>query len=85
MINTLNSCSISINFWKTKFFFVPVDEIIGNGYDLSINRYKQVVYKEMTYISPEKIINGTDNELGLKQLLAQRVELLKELEQELIW
>ena len=32
-------------------FFVPVDEIIQNGYDLSINKYKKVEYKPVEYPS----------------------------------
>lgn len=32
-----------------KAFFVPKDEIQANGYDLSINRYKEVEYEEVEY------------------------------------
>ncbi|MBR2408449.1 MAG: SAM-dependent DNA methyltransferase [Lachnospiraceae bacterium] len=32
-----------------KSFFVPKDEIVGNEYDLSINKYKQVEYKAVEY------------------------------------
>ncbi len=32
---------------KENFFFVPKEEIIGNNYDLSINRYKEDVYEEV--------------------------------------
>ncbi|TVQ53955.1 MAG: SAM-dependent DNA methyltransferase [Spirulina sp. DLM2.Bin59] len=37
-------------------FFVPRDEIAANGYDLSINRYKEVVYEEVVYESPRAIL-----------------------------
>ncbi len=37
-------------------FFVPADEIRDNKYDLSINRYKKIEYKEVEYESPKKII-----------------------------
>ncbi len=37
-------------------FFVPVSEIINNDYDLSINRYKEVVYEEVTYDEPQVIL-----------------------------
>ncbi|MGJ8648332.1 MAG: type I restriction-modification system subunit M [Marinomonas colpomeniae] len=37
-------------------FFVPVSEIIGNDYDLSINRYKEVVYEEVSYDEPQVIL-----------------------------
>ena len=32
-------------------FFVPKQEIVDNGYDLSINKYKQTVYVEKKYPS----------------------------------
>ena len=37
-------------------FLVPKAEIAENGYDLSINRYKEVVYKEVEYDPPLKIL-----------------------------
>lgn len=37
-------------------FFVDVEEIIGNGYDLSINKYKEVVYEEVKYDAPSVIL-----------------------------
>ncbi|CAB3714263.1 type I restriction-modification system subunit M [Achromobacter kerstersii] len=37
-------------------FLVPKDELTGNDYDLSINRYKQVVHEVVEYESPAKII-----------------------------
>ncbi|RJR08461.1 SAM-dependent DNA methyltransferase [Candidatus Parcubacteria bacterium] len=37
-------------------FFVPVEEIRKNKYDLSINRYKEIVYEEIEYDPPKKII-----------------------------
>lgn len=38
-------------------FFVPVDEIIANDYDLSINKYKEVVYEQVEY-EPTDVIIG---------------------------
>jgi type I restriction enzyme M protein len=37
-------------------FYVPVDEIIKNDWDLSINRYKEVVYEEVKYDTPKVIL-----------------------------
>lgn len=37
-------------------FFVPLAEIQANNYDLSINRYKEVIHEEKTYEKPEAII-----------------------------
>ncbi len=39
-----------------KSFFVPKDEIIENGYDLSINKYKKTVYVAETYPPTSEII-----------------------------
>ena len=54
-------------------FMVPVEEIRENGYDLSINRYKEIVYEEIEYDSPKKIITDIqkiekDIQKGLKEL-----------------
>jgi type I restriction enzyme M protein len=39
-----------------KSFLVPVADIVANDWDLSINRYKEVVYEEVTYAAPSTII-----------------------------
>ncbi len=41
-------------------FMVPVKEIIDNEYDLSINRYKEIVYEEVKYAPPKKIIGDLE-------------------------
>ena len=38
-------------------FFVPVEEIVANDYDLSINKYKEVVYEAVQY-EPTDVIMG---------------------------
>lgn len=38
-------------------FLVPAEEIRDNGYDLSINRYKEVVYEEVVYEKPTPILS----------------------------
>ena len=40
-----------------KSFFVPLDEIVENEYDLSLNRYKEIVYEEVEYEEPQKILS----------------------------
>jgi type I restriction enzyme M protein len=55
-------------------FLVPKAEIAGNDYDLSINRYKQVVYEEVQHASPKKIL------ADLKKLEAEIVRGMEELE-----
>lgn len=57
-----------------KSFFVPVAEIRANNYDLSINRYKETVFEEKTYDTPDAIITE------IKQLDKERAESLKKLE-----
>ena len=37
-------------------FLVPRAEIAGNDYDLSINRYKEVVYEAVEYDPPKVIL-----------------------------
>ena len=37
-------------------FFVDVEEIMENDYDLSINRYKEIVYEEVEYPHPTEIM-----------------------------
>ena len=54
-------------------FLVPKDEIASNDYDLSINRYKEVVYEEVQYDPPKEIVQNLKNlekeiDQGLKDL-----------------
>ena len=54
-------------------FLVPKQEIVDNGYDLSINKYKQVEYKPVEYPPTSEILselNALEQELskGLKEL-----------------
>lgn len=55
-------------------FLVPKAEIIANDYDLSINRYKEVVYEEVQYENPRDII------AAIKDLDAKRQAAILELE-----
>jgi type I restriction enzyme M protein len=41
---------------KRKAFSAPREEIAKNGYDLSINRYKESEYEEIVYYSPMVLI-----------------------------
>lgn len=54
-------------------FFVPVDEIRSNNYDLSINKYKETVYEQKHYDAPAVILERLDN-LDL-EILNTRKEL----------
>lgn len=55
-------------------FFVPADEIRENDFDLSINKYKEIVYEPIEYDPPEVILDRIDqleNEIQ-KELLELR-------------
>jgi len=58
---------------KKKHFFVPMEEIRNNDYDLSISKYQEIEYEEVEYEKPgilkEKIL-GIENEIvkGLEEL-----------------
>jgi len=54
-------------------FLVPKSEIVKNDYDLSINRYKEIVYQEVQYVSAFTIIDE------IEQLDGERVEMLNRL------
>ena len=46
---------------KEQSFLVPVDEIREKGYDLSINKYKEVEREVVTYDAPEVILERITN------------------------
>ncbi|WP_238567139.1 hypothetical protein [Jejuia pallidilutea] len=55
-------------------FTVPFEEIKANDWDLSINRYKEMVYEEIEYEKPETLI------AQIKDLDKQRNDALLNLE-----
>jgi len=61
-----------------KSFLVPLKEIQDNKYDLSINRYKEVVYEEKTYEEPTAII------AQIEDLDTERKALMEELKELLV-
>ena len=60
-------------------FMVPKQEIIDNGYDLSINKYKKTEYKPIEYPPTEQILKEI-MELN-QQIMRETEELSKLLEQ----
>lgn len=60
-------------------FMVPVEEIRDNGYDLSINKYKEIVYEKVEY-EPTSVILGKINalEAEIQQELTELQKMLKE-------
>ncbi len=61
-----------------KSFFVEVQEIIENGYDLSINKYKKVEYVPIEYPPTEQIMAELHElEMEITKGLAELEEMLK--------
>ncbi|WP_303211289.1 class I SAM-dependent DNA methyltransferase, partial [uncultured Clostridium sp.] len=60
-------------------FFVPVDEIRENGYDLSINKYKEIEYEEVHYDSPQEImLRIRELELNITTGIEELAEMIGE-------
>jgi type I restriction enzyme M protein len=59
-----------------KSFLVPFVDIQANDWDLSINRYKEVVYDEVTYAQPSVIIQDIKN---LQEENKQQLLILEEM------
>ena len=59
-----------------KSFFVPKDEIVGNDYDLSINKYKKTEYKPVEYAPTSQILAELDE---LEAEIVNGLEELKEM------
>lgn len=60
-------------------FFVAKDEIVANDYDLSINKYKEVVYEKVEYESTDVIIGKIEEiESQIQNELAELKKLLNE-------
>jgi type I restriction enzyme M protein len=55
-------------------FVVPLKEIQDNNYDLSINRYKEVIHQEKVYQKPEALI------IKIAELDKERSVLMQELQ-----
>jgi len=56
---------------KANCFFVPIEEIKENNYDLSISRYKEIEYEEVVYEEPEVIKHKI---LELEKKIAETLE-----------
>lgn len=61
-------------------FFVPLEEIVSNDYDLSINKYKEVVYEKIEYPPTAEILANI--EAIEKQIAVEMAELKKLLGEE---
>ena len=73
IINRFHALKKEANRSRTdQSFLVPFDEIKGNDWDLSINRYKEIVYEEVEYAPPAEIIAEIEA-LDLERAEALRV------------
>lgn len=59
-------------------FFVPKADIVANEYDLSINRYKEIVYEKIDYQKPSVLIEQ------IKELDKKRQQAMEELEKAIL-
>lgn len=76
IIERFNNLEGEVNRKRTEqSFFVPVEEIRENGYDLSINKYKEIEYEEVVYDEPKVILER------VKVLEEEIVEDINELEE----
>ena len=57
-------------------FCVPKADIVANEYDLSINRYKEIVYEEIDHPAPSEILDELD---AIEAEIAQGITELREM------
>ena len=78
IINRFNNLAGEKDRMRTEqSFFVPVDEIVANDYDLSINKYKEVVYEQVEYEPTEVIIDKIEKiEAEIQTEMAELKKLL---------
>lgn len=70
------TCSHNYADRTSQSFLVPVKEIKDNDWDLSINRYKEIVYEEVEYDAPQVILDR------IAKLAEEREGLMKKLERD---
>ena len=54
LLRRIKTCERS--WWRAQSFCVPKAEIAANGYDLSLNRYKEVVHEEVEHLPPLEVL-----------------------------
>jgi type I restriction enzyme M protein len=61
-----------------KSFLVPVDEIRSNDYDLSINKYKEIVREKVQYEKPEVLLGEAEKLIGeVQKAIGELKEMMK--------
>lgn len=77
IIARFNKMDEEVNRKRTEqSFLVDVDEIRKNGYDLSINKYKEVEYEAVEYPKPQEIISKI---MTLEEEIKQGIEELEKM------
>lgn len=66
----------NLNDRKGKCFFVSIEEIVENDYDLSISRYKEIVYEEVEYEPPLVILDKIE---GLQKEIDGNIKELRQM------
>ena len=75
IINRFHNLEAEVDRKKTEqSFFVDKAEIVDKDYDLSINRYKEIVYEKVEYDPPEVILDRLDK---LSQDINSKMEELR--------
>lgn len=59
---------------EDKWFWVEKEEIANNGYDLSINKYKEIEYEEVVYEKPEVILDKIE---ALEKSILEDIAVIK--------
>ena len=62
--------------FSKKHFFVPIEEIEKNDFDLSISKYKKIEYEEPTYRKPKVILK--EMKKTIKEIDKEILELEKQ-------
>jgi len=68
--------SSSDNDRRAQYFFVPKKEIVENGYDLSISKYKEYVFEELEYRDPALLFAELEE---LEAIIQTELKTLKDL------
>lgn len=69
------TCTHDYSDRTSQSFLVPVKEIKANNWDLSINRYKEIVYEEVEYDAPKVILERISKIDDERRLLIKKLEL----------
>ena len=58
-------------------FCIPKDNVVAQNYDLSLNRYREIIYDEAHHRSPLEIIEELEKiEAGIQQDMSELKRLL---------